>query len=145
MKTVVTIPSRGLKLFFICLFILTSLCAVPSLSVAATVEKEQVVYSFTSSQDEERFNALIHEVRCVVCQSQSIADSNAPLANDLRAKIYAMVVDKKSDDVIKAYLVKRYGEFILLRPRVYSVTLALWLFPFACLLVFYFLLRRFYK
>lgn len=86
--------------------------------------------SFSSAVDEQRFLDLTKEIRCVVCQGQSIADSNAPLANDLRAKIMQMVLDKKSDEEIKTYLVKRYGEFILLRPRVNQTTMLLWTFPF---------------
>lgn len=88
------------------------------------------VYSFNSSKQAERFQALIKEIRCVVCQNQNIADSNAPLANDLRDKIYHMMIEGKSDQDIKLYLVDRYGEFILLNPRLTKLTLVLWLFPF---------------
>lgn len=90
--------------------------------------------SFAMSVDDEtRYTALIQEIRCVVCQNQNIADSNAPLANDLRKKIYAMVENNQSDEDIKNYLVARYGEFILLKPRFHGATLFLWLFPFTCL------------
>lgn len=87
-------------------------------------------YAFTSPAQALRFHALTKEIRCVVCQNQNIADSDAPLANDLREKVYRMVIEKKSDDDIKDYLVKRYGEFILLQPRVNKLTLFLWAFPF---------------
>lgn len=86
--------------------------------------------TFSSPVDEQRFINLTKEVRCVVCQNQSIADSNAPLANDLRTKIQQMVLEQKSDVEIKNFLVKRYGEFILLRPRLNAATLLLWSFPF---------------
>ena len=89
----------------------------------------QDTYSFASLTDAKRFHLLTQEVRCVVCQNQNIADSNAPLANDLREKIYLMVVNKKSDEEIKNFLVTRYGEFILLRPRFNKTTSFLWLFP----------------
>jgi cytochrome c-type biogenesis protein CcmH len=87
------------------------------------------------------FENFIKEIRCVVCQNQSLADSHAPLANDLREKIYTLMVNKKTDEEIKDYLVSRYGEFILLKPRINALTLFLWLFPFiglgiAILLVF---------
>ncbi len=91
-------------------------------------------YPFTSSQDAARFNNLTQEVRCVVCQNQNIADSNAPLAQDLREKIYRMVNEQQSDEAIKDYLVKRYGEFILLKPRLNYHTFLLWGFPFLALL-----------
>ncbi|SRR5579885_228351 len=87
-------------------------------------------YPFTSTGDALRFQSLTKEIRCVVCQNQNIADSNAPLANDLRDKVYQMVSEKKSDEEIKNYLVKRYGEFILLQPRFNKLTGLLWSFPF---------------
>jgi len=86
-----------------------------------------------SPTEEARFASLTREIRCVVCQNQSIADSSAPLANDLRNKVYAMVEQQKSDDEIKDYLAARYGEFILLKPRQGVLTLFLWLFPTLCL------------
>lgn len=102
-------------------------------------------YPFTRQEDSERFSTLINETRCVVCQNQSIADSNAPLANDLRGKIYQMVIKKKSNEEIQQYLVKRYGEFILLRPRFHKLTVVLWAFPIiaiAFVLFFLFKLKR---
>jgi cytochrome c-type biogenesis protein CcmH len=76
-----------------------------------------------------RFLILTKEVRCIVCQNQNLAESTAPLANDLRDKIHKMILEKKSDEEIKDYLVKRYGEFILLRPRLNKFTYLLWAFP----------------
>lgn len=90
---------------------------------------QQETYAFNSTQDAYRFHALTSEIRCVVCQNQNIADSNAPLANDLREKVYRMVMENKSNDEIKNYLVKRYGEFILLNPRLSEKTALLWFFP----------------
>ncbi len=101
--------------------------------------------SFISIHDAKRFQALIKEIRCVVCQNQNIADSNAPLANDLREKIYKMVIAKRSNEEIKNYLVKRYGEFILLQPRLNKFTFLLWTFPFmglVCILPFLLCFRR---
>jgi cytochrome c-type biogenesis protein CcmH len=82
-----------------------------------------------SQSNAARYTTFTKEVRCVVCQNQNLADSTAPLANDLREKIYNMILEKKSDEEIKDYLVKRYGEFILLRPRFNKLTIFLWLFP----------------
>ncbi len=101
--------------------------------------------STLSIEQLKRFQALTKEIRCVVCQNQTIADSSAPLANDLREKVYKMVNEKKSNEEIKDYLVKRYGEFILMQPRFNKLTFILWAFPFiglACLLLF---LIRFIK
>ncbi len=95
-----------------------------------------------NTYDEQRFAALTNEIRCVVCQNQNIADSRAPLANDLRAKVFQMVNTGKTDDEIKDYLVKRYGEFILLRPRFNALTVGLWLFPFAGLAIIFLLIYR---
>lgn len=89
----------------------------------------------TSSSDAARYTRYTKEVRCVVCQNQNLADSTAPLANDLRQKIYTLILEKKSDAEIDDYLVKRYGEFILLRPRFSKLTALLWLFPFIALSV----------
>lgn len=95
----------------------------------------QDTYAFLSKADSDRYSAFIQEIRCVVCQNQNIADSNAPLANDLRKKIYNMMLDKKSDNEIKNFLVSRYGEFILLKPRFNKLTLLLWSFPFLSLVL----------
>jgi len=95
--------------------------------------------------DLARYQTLIHEVRCMVCQAQSIADSNSPIADGLRAKIRQLIVEQQSDREIKAYLVKRYGEFILLNPRFSSKTILLWLFPLLCLCVAVIILIRVFK
>ncbi len=97
-------------------------------------------FAFERPNDALRFQTLTKEVRCLVCQNQNIADSNAPLANDLREKIAAMINQQQSDAEIKAYLVKRYGEFILLNPRFNQTTFFLWLFPFLGLIIIVFLL-----
>lgn len=110
--------------------------------ITATYAVAPDSYPFTSAEDAARFDGLTKEIRCVVCQNQSIADSNAPLAKDLRLKIYNMVTEKKSDTDIENYLVQRYGDFILLKPRLNKLTAFLWIFPFAGLsLIFLFLFR----
>lgn len=114
-------------------------CLLHTHAFAATED----TYTFRSQADSERFHALTDTIRCVVCQNQTIADSNAPLANDLREKVYRMVNEGKSDIEITQYLVKRYGEFILLKPRFHLSTLFLWLFPFLGLLVTTWLFWRF--
>ena len=82
-----------------------------------------------------RYEHIIEEVRCLKCQNQSIKDSNAFLAGDLRREIRRMLNEGKTDDEIYDFLVARYGEFALYRPRMSGKTLVLWLAPAAFLLV----------
>lgn len=112
------------------------------LFLISPIHAAEDTYPFTSSKDAKRFQSLISETRCVVCQNQNIADSNAPLANDLRGKIYHMVLNKKSDEDIKNYLVNRYGEFILFQPRFNKSTILLWVFPLLSLIFIFPVLYR---
>jgi len=82
---------------------------------------------------DERARRLAEHFRCVVCQNQSLADSNASLAADLRARIREQVEHGASDEQIESYMVRRYGDFVLYRPPVKPVTWALWFGPFALL------------
>lgn len=84
---------------------------------------------FANDEQEARFLHLTRELRCLVCQNQNLADSDAPLAHDLRKEVFRMLEAGNSDEQIKAFLVDRYGDFVLYRPPVKSNTLALWLFP----------------
>jgi len=84
---------------------------------------------------EQRLKDLAEELRCLVCQNQTIADSNAPLALDLRNQIREQVKQGRTDDEIRAYMVARYGDFVLYRPPLKATTLMLWLGPLALLLV----------
>jgi cytochrome c-type biogenesis protein CcmH len=78
---------------------------------------------------EARARVLSQELRCVVCQNQSIDDSNAPLAHDLRVLVRERLTAGDSDAQVLAYVTARYGEFVLLRPRLKPETLVLWLTP----------------
>jgi cytochrome c-type biogenesis protein CcmH len=82
-----------------------------------------------------RLKTLETELRCLVCQNQTLAESNAPLAEDLRKEVRELAVSGKSDDDIRAYLVARYGDFVLYKPPVKSTTYALWFGPFLLLFV----------
>jgi cytochrome c-type biogenesis protein CcmH len=86
-------------------------------------------------QQEARARALQRELRCVVCQGQSLDESNAPLAADLRRLIRERIVAGDSDTAIKDYLVARYGDFILMKPPFDPATYALWLVPPAVLIL----------
>ncbi len=95
------------------------------------------------SQDlEKRTAALAQELRCLVCQNQTLADSNAPLAVDLRNQIREQLAAGKSERDVKDYLVARYGDFVLYRPPFNATTALLWAGPFLLLLGGFFLLVR---
>lgn len=79
---------------------------------------------------ERRLKDLAEELRCLVCQNQTIADSNAPLAVDLRNQIRAQIAQGRSDDQIRAYMVDRYGDFVLYNPPMRATTILLWAGPF---------------
>jgi cytochrome c-type biogenesis protein CcmH len=93
-----------------------------------------------------RLKKLENELRCLVCQNQTLADSNAELAADLRREVRELALAGKSDDEIRAYLVARYGDFVLYDPPVKPVTWMLWFGPFTLLsggaLVWWVVLRR---
>ncbi|KTD30840.1 cytochrome c-type biogenesis protein CcmH [Legionella moravica] len=93
------------------------------------------VYPLDSARKEAQFNHLLKDLRCLVCQNQDLADSNAELAKDLRLQVYEMVKEGKSDSEITDYLTSRYGDFILFKPPVKAVTLLLWFGPFVFLLL----------
>ncbi|MBN6149009.1 cytochrome c-type biogenesis protein CcmH [Xanthomonas sp. AmX2] len=84
---------------------------------------------YRSAQEEARFHALTAELRCVQCQNQSLADSHAQIAMDLRREVLALMQQGRSDAQIKAFLVARYGDFVLYRPQVESRTWLLWFGP----------------
>jgi len=86
-------------------------------------------------QVEQRLKSLAEELRCLVCQNQTIADSNAPLALDLRNQIRQQVAEGKTDAQIRDFLVERYGDFVLYRPPLKASTLLLWIGPFVLVAV----------
>lgn len=91
-------------------------------------------YQFNSAAQQLRFYQLTHQLRCLVCQNETLADSNAPLAMDLRNKIAQQIMAGVSDKDILNYLVNRYGDFILYKPRFISMTYILWCAPLMFLL-----------
>ena len=84
---------------------------------------------FHERGEEARFRALTEQLRCVMCQNQSLADSNALIAQDLRREILGLMREGRSDEQIKQYLVARYTEFVLYQPRVGPSTWLLWFGP----------------
>ena len=115
------------------LVLLTLAWALPTAALAqaaTTVAPPE----FTSRAEAERFHALTEELRCVKCQNQSLADSNAAIAQDLRNEVLVLMRKDMTDAEIKQYLVARYGEFVLYRPRVEPTTWLLWFGPAVLLL-----------
>jgi cytochrome c-type biogenesis protein CcmH len=84
---------------------------------------------------EARMVHISEELRCMVCQNESLASSHAELAADLREEVRSLIRQNKTDDEIKAFLITRYGDFVLYRPAVKPMTWALWFGPFVLLLV----------
>lgn len=90
---------------------------------------------FQSPEEAERYRSLSHEIRCVMCQNQSLADSPAGIADDLRYQLLARMREGYSDEQIRDWFVARYGEFVLYRPRLNPTTWALWFGPFLLLAI----------
>jgi len=101
------------------------------LPAAAAIE----AYQFKDAETEALYKELIAELRCLVCQNQNLADSDADLAKDLRQQTYEMLQQGKGRAEIVEYMVNRYGDFVLYRPPIKSSTYLLWLGPFALLLI----------
>jgi cytochrome c-type biogenesis protein CcmH len=78
---------------------------------------------------QKRYEAINRELRCLVCQNQTIADSNAPLASDLRREVREMITAGKSDEEIRTFMIERYGDFVLYRPRMTAGNFLLWAAP----------------
>ncbi len=106
---------------------LTLLCFVLFASAAIGA------YEFKSAQMEADYLKLTNELRCLVCQNQNLAGSNADLAKDLRQQTYEMLMQGKSPDQIVEYMVARYGDFVSYRPQLKRNTILLWIGPFVLL------------
>jgi cytochrome c-type biogenesis protein CcmH len=123
---------RLLTLFSIigCLFMFTNVSAIDT------------PMEFDDPATELRFKKLTEELRCLVCQNQSLADSHAELAQDLRNEVYRMVNAGDSNKEIIDYMVTRYGDFVLYRPPVKNTTYFLWFGPFLILLIAIIIIAR---
>jgi cytochrome c-type biogenesis protein CcmH len=88
---------------------------------------------FPDPVQQARYEGLLAELRCLVCQNQSLADSHAELAQDLREQVHAMIGEGEDNAAIVAFLRARYGDFVLYRPPLRASTVALWLGPFVLL------------
>ena len=85
------------------------------------------------AEQQERYQGFIRQLRCLVCQNETIADSTAPLALDLREQVHKQIAEGRSDLEIRRYLTDRYGDFVLYKPRLTARTAALWFGPFVLL------------
>ena len=117
--------------------IIISICLIQLFSDNSfTVEPEEVL---ENQKQELRARNISKNIRCMICQNQSIDESNAPLARDLRILIRNKIKEGNSNEEIYIFLTDRYGDFILLKPPLKSSTLALWLLPFIFLIIGFFI------
>lgn len=114
---------------FACATALVLMTLAPLATVHAQPVTDPAPLQFQSELEERRFRSLVAELRCVMCQNQSLADSDAQIAVDLRREVLSLLREGRSDTEIRDYLVQRYGEFVLYRPRVSAATLLLWFGP----------------
>ena len=108
---------------------------VLTLCLLGTASAAIDAYEFKDEAERARYRTLVEELRCPKCQNQNIADSNAPIAMDLRREIYRMLEEGQSNEQIVDYLVARYGDFVLYKPPVNTKTLVLWYGPAALLVI----------
>jgi cytochrome c-type biogenesis protein CcmH len=99
-------------------------------------------FDFSGKVEEQRYKDLLAELRCLVCQNQSLADSDAELAQDLRLEVYDLMDEGRSDAQIREFLVARYGDFVLYEPPLKPSTYLLWSGPFVLLALGLFMLFR---
>jgi len=117
----------GSYVFVLRTLILLALLLTPILCIAQVSDPTPL--QFRDAAEETRFHQLTSELRCVMCQNQSLADSNAQIAHDLRREVLDLMNQGKSDAEIKRFLVERYGEFVLYKPEVQRDTWLLWFGP----------------
>ncbi|MHA7835478.1 MAG: cytochrome c-type biogenesis protein [Algiphilus sp.] len=115
------------------------LCLMSALPMAATAA---VGDEGLTAEQRERFQQLTTELRCLVCQNQNIAESNADLAVDLKRQVRKQILEGRSDDDIRQYMRERYGDFVLYKPPVEPKTYLLWASPALLLLIALFVLAR---
>ncbi len=123
-------------------WLLATLLAIAPLLAFAQAASNPAPLQFQDRTEETRFHTLVSELRCVMCQNQSLADSDAMIAHDLRREVLQLMHEGKTDAQIKQFLVARYGEFVLYKPRVESKTWLLWFGPALLLLLGGFVIAR---
>jgi cytochrome c-type biogenesis protein CcmH len=111
---------------------LAALLLLGVLGTAFAIDSEQ---AFDDPVLQKRYENINRELRCLVCQNQTIADSNAGLASDLRREVRDLIAAGKTDDEIRDFMIERYGDFVLYRPRMSTQNFVLWAAPVLLLLV----------
>ncbi|MDH5424925.1 MAG: cytochrome c-type biogenesis protein CcmH [Gammaproteobacteria bacterium] len=104
---------------------------IQSSAVIADIEANE----FASAEQEQQYNKLVNELRCLVCQNQNLSGSNSELAQDLRKEVYSMIQTGDTDAEIIEFMVARYGDFVLYNPPFKAITFLLWVGPFAVLIL----------
>ncbi|MGB5442421.1 MAG: cytochrome c-type biogenesis protein [Gammaproteobacteria bacterium] len=127
-----------MKRLFSALMLVWLLLGTTPLSATSTLES----FTFATASEEQHFRDLLAELRCLVCQNQSLADSDAELAHDLRAEVYSMVQQGQSDAQIIDFLVERYSDFVLYNPPLKLANWLIWFGPFVLLAIATLLLLR---
>jgi cytochrome c-type biogenesis protein CcmH len=128
---------QGYLTKFICMLVFLAFSSILTLS-HAVVE----MHEFTDLEMESDYRALIAELRCPKCQNQNLSDSDAPLAKDLRKKVFDQLSDGKNRSEIKQYMIDRYGDFITYRPPLTAKTIVLWGLPWLIVILAIFIIWR---
>jgi cytochrome c-type biogenesis protein CcmH len=115
--------------------VVRALCAVLLLALAGTALAIDTEKAFADPALQARYENINRELRCLVCQNQTIADSNATLAQDLRKEVREMIAAGKTDAEIRTFMIDRYGDFVLYRPRMTATNFLLWAAPVLLLLL----------
>jgi cytochrome c-type biogenesis protein CcmH len=123
-----------MRVVLACLLWLAMLPASVSAWAQANQQADAAPLQFQDAREEARFHALAAELRCVMCQNQSLADSNALIALELRREVLDLIRAGRTDAQVKDHLVQRYGEFVLYKPKMQGRTWLLWLGPAVILL-----------
>ena len=123
-----------MKLRALAVLLLAGFALLAAMPAFAQATGDRAPLEFRDRAEERRFHDLTSELRCVMCQNQSLADSDAQIAHDLRREVLDLMHAGRSDEEIKEFLVARYGEFVLYRPELKSNTWLLWFGPALVLL-----------
>ena len=118
-----------------------SICLVLGM-LTTFVKAADIPHDLATPELQKRYQVLLEELRCLVCQNQSLADSHAELAQDLRDEVHRMLQEGLSDDEIHGFMVARYGDFVLYKPPMKTSTILLWFGPFALIALALFILWR---
>ncbi len=103
--------------------------------ISAVVDANSNVYEFEKDMDRERFQRFTHELRCPKCQSQNLAGSDSSISQDLKRELHRLISEGKSDEQVIDFMVSRYGDFVLYKPKFQPSTYALWMGPIVLLLI----------